>query len=53
MPNTLARVAKLADAIGLGPIARKGMGVRVSPWAQKTRRVRRDGPLKAMGAEEL
>jgi FKBP-type peptidyl-prolyl cis-trans isomerase (trigger factor) len=28
-----AQVAKLADAIGLGPIARKGLGVQISPWA--------------------
>ncbi len=28
-----AQVAKLVDAIGLGPIARKGLGVRVSPCA--------------------
>ncbi len=33
--HVFAQVAELADAIGLGPITRKGVGVQVSPWAQQ------------------
>src|SRR5207302_7808082 len=31
-----AEVAELADAIGSGPIARKGLGVQIPPSAQTT-----------------
>lgn len=33
MVSTVADVAELADALGLGPSARKGVGVRLPPSA--------------------